>query len=170
MKSPVSGSVARRSTTAEVSISGNEIYSLPTGCGECYSCNCDVQCLSTYSWFSAFHSEMFFILNWRTGEMALERHSRGAPWSGVGSCTSGSAFDLEVGRPGFDAWWYHDDILDSPLLFFDFGFYIEIDFLRGMVEWEGWDAGSEILSRGTVHTCLRLVLSPYVELEVPWLS
>ena len=27
-----------------------------------------------------------------------------------------------------------DEILDFSLLFFDFGFYREIDFLRGMVE------------------------------------
>ena len=58
--------------------------------------------------------------------MVLERHSRRAPWSGVGIRTVGSAFDLGSSPS--------DDILDFSLVFFDFGFYRGIDFLRGMVE------------------------------------
>ena len=35
--------------------------------------------------------------------MNLECHPRGAPWSGVGLCTRDGAFELEVGRPGFES-------------------------------------------------------------------
>ena len=44
-----------------------------------------------------------------------------------------------------------DEILDFSLLFFDFWFCREIDFLRRMVEWERRGTGSWIIFCGTVR-------------------
>ena len=63
--------------------------------------------------------------------MDLERHSRGAPWSGWGAALVAVPLTWRWGDLGSSP---GDEIFDFSLLFFDFGFCRRIDFLRGMVE------------------------------------